>query len=81
MMIVTPGNGAALRYRTPTGGISEYSGSSGSIARLWAVLDASRRWRGLTMSPRVLRGLQDLARQRLHPPAEEVIDEAVTAAA
>ena len=35
MMIVTPGNGAALQYRTTTGGISEYSGSSAGVARLW----------------------------------------------
>jgi hypothetical protein len=34
------------------------------------------------MSPKALRLLQDLRRQLLHPPIpEEVIDEAVTAAA
>ena len=33
------------------------------------------------MSPEALRRLQDLRRQLPHPPAEEVIDEAVTAAA
>ena len=50
---------------------------------VWAVLDrASRGWRGLTMTPRALRLLQDLRRQLLHPPADkEVIDQAVTAAA
>ncbi len=37
---------------------------------------------GLTMTPKALRLLQDLRRQLLHPPAtEEVIAEAVTAAA
>jgi hypothetical protein len=47
------------------------------------VLDrASRGWRGLTMTPRALRLLQDLRRQLLNSPADkEVIDEAVTAAA
>ena len=50
---------------------------------MWAVLDrASRGWRGLTMTPKALRLLQDLRRQLLHPPADkEVITEAVTAAA
>jgi hypothetical protein len=33
------------------------------------------------MSPKALRLLQDLRRQLLHPRAEEVVDEAVTAAA
>jgi putative transposase len=53
------------------------------LSLVWAVLDrASRGWRGLTMTPRALRLLQDLRRQLLHPPADkEVIDEAITAAA
>jgi transposase-like protein len=53
------------------------------LSLVWAVLDrASRGWRGLTMTPRALRLLQDLRRQLLHPPADkEVIDQAVTAAA
>lgn len=41
MMIVTPGNGAALQYHTTTGGISEYSGSSAGVARLWVRLSRS----------------------------------------
>jgi len=47
------------------------------------VLDrASGGWRGLAMTPKALRLLQDLRRQLLHPPITEgVIDEAVTAAA
>jgi putative transposase len=57
-------------------------GERSCLSLVWAVLDrASRGWRGLTMTPRALRLLQDLRRQLLHPPAEEVIDEAVTAAA
>jgi hypothetical protein len=50
---------------------------------VWAVLDrASRGWRGLTMTPKGLRLLQDLRRQLLHPPMpKEVFDQAVTAAA
>jgi hypothetical protein len=47
------------------------------------VLDrASRGWRGLTMTPKALRLLQDLRRQLLHPPiSKDVLDKAVTAAA
>ena len=43
---------------------------------------ASRGWRGLTMTPKALRLLQDLRRQLVDPPiTPEVITEAVTAAA
>ena len=39
-------------------------------------------WRGLTMTPKALRLLQDLRRQLVHSPiTPEVITEAVTAAA
>jgi len=62
--------------------IGRLPGESSCLGLVWAVLDcASRGWRGLTMSPKVLRLLQDLRRRLLHPPAEEMIDEAVTAAA
>jgi putative transposase len=62
--------------------IGRLPGETSCLGLVWAVLDrASRGWRGLTMSPKALRRLQDLRRQLLHPPAEEVIDEAVTAAA
>src|SRR5215203_1377664 len=62
--------------------IGRLPGERSCLGLVWAVLDrASRGWRGLTMSPKALRLLQDLRRQLLHPPAEEVIDEAVTAAA
>jgi putative transposase len=62
--------------------IGRLPGERSCLSLVWAVLDrASRGWRGLTMTPRALRLLQDLRRQLLHPPAEEVIDEAVTAAA
>jgi putative transposase len=61
--------------------IGRLPGETSCLGLVWAVLDrASRGWRGLTMSPKALRRLQDLRRQLLHPPAEEVIDEAVTAA-
>jgi hypothetical protein len=43
---------------------------------------ASRGWRGLTMTPKALRLLQDLRRRLVHPPiTPEVITEAITAAA
>jgi transposase-like protein len=63
--------------------IGRLPGESSCLSLVWAVLDrASRGWRGLTMTPRALRLLQDLRRQLLHPPADkEVIDQAVTAAA
>jgi putative transposase len=62
--------------------IGRLPGETSCLGLVWAVLDrASRGWRGLTMSPKALRLLQDLRRQLLHPPVEEVIDEAVTAAA
>jgi putative transposase len=62
--------------------IGRLPGETSCLGLVWAVLDrASRGWRGLTMSPKALRLLQDLRRQLLHPPAEEVINEAVTAAA
>jgi transposase-like protein len=62
--------------------IGRLPGERSCLSLVWAVLDrASRGWRGLTMTPRALRLVQDLRRQLLHPPAEEVIDEAVTAAA
>jgi hypothetical protein len=50
------------------------------------VLDrASKGWRGLTMTPKALRRLQDLRRELLHQRSdqneEEVVAETVTAAA
>ena len=63
--------------------IGRLPGETSCLSLVWAVLDrASHSWRGLTMTPKALRLLQDLRRQLLHPPiTEEVIDEAVTAAA
>ena len=63
--------------------IGRLPGEATCLALVWVVLDrASRGWRGLTMTPKGLRLLQDLRRQLLHPPMpEEVVDQAVTAAA
>jgi putative transposase len=63
--------------------IGRLPGETTCLALVWAVLDrASRGWRGLTMTPKGLRLLQDLRRQLLHPlMPEEVVDQAVTAAA
>jgi putative transposase len=70
------------KSRRRTKVIGRLPGETGCLGLVWAVLDrASPGWRGLTMSPKALRRLQDLRRQLQHPPAEEVIDEAVTAAA
>jgi putative transposase len=63
--------------------IGRLPGESSCLGLVWAVLDrASRGWRGLTMTPKAVRLLQDLRRQLVHPPiTPEVITEAVTAAA
>jgi transposase-like protein len=63
--------------------IGRLPGENSCLSLVWAVLDrASRGWRGLTMTPKALRLLQDLRRQLLHPPiVEEVNTDAVTAAA
>lgn len=63
--------------------IGRLPGESSCLSLVWAVLDrASRGWRGLSMTPKALRLLQDLRRQLLHPPvADEVIAEDVIAAA
>jgi putative transposase len=59
--------------------IGRLPGESSCLGLVWAVLDrASRGWRGLTMTPKALRLLQDLRRQLLHPavPAGTVPAEA-----
>jgi putative transposase len=63
--------------------IGRLPGERSCLSLVWAVLDrAARGWRGLTMTPRALRLLQDLRRQLLHPGRlEEVVDQAVTPAA
>jgi transposase-like protein len=63
--------------------IGRLPGENSCLSLVWAVLDrASRGWRGLTMTPKALRLLQDLRRQLLHPPiVEELNTDAVTAAA
>jgi transposase-like protein len=63
--------------------IGRLPGESSCVSLVWAVLDrASRGWRGVTMTPKALRLLQDLRRQLLDPPAaKEVITDTVTAAA
>lgn len=64
--------------------IGRLPGEQTCLSLVWAVLDrASKGWRGLTMTPKALRELQDLRRELLgerHHP-EEVVDEAVTPAA
>ena len=53
------------------------------LSLVWAVLDrASKGWRGLTMTPKALRRLQDLRRQLLAlDPLEEVVHQPVAPAA
>ena len=66
--------------------IGRLPGEQSCLSLVWAVLDrASKGWRGLTMTPKALRRLQDLRREVLceqpEPPGEEVVAETVTAAA
>jgi putative transposase len=66
--------------------IGRLPGEQSCLSLVWAVLDrASTGWRGLTMTPKALRRLQDLRRELLGQPQpsapEEVVAETVTAAA
>jgi transposase-like protein len=66
--------------------IGRLPGEQSCLSLVWAVLDrASKGWRGLAMTPKALRRLQDLRREVLHErperQGEEEIAETVTAAA
>jgi transposase-like protein len=66
--------------------IGRLPGEQSCLSLVWAVLDrASKGWRGLTMTPKALRRLQDLRRELLHQRSdhqhEEVVAETVTTAA
>ncbi len=63
--------------------IGRLPGEQSCLSLVWAVLDrASRGWRGLTMTPKALRQLQDLRRELLAPPRHaETATENVPAAA
>jgi putative transposase len=66
--------------------IGRLSGEQSCLSLVWAVLDrASKGWRGLTMTPKAVRRLQDLRRELLGQPQpsapEEVIAQTVTTAA
>jgi putative transposase len=62
--------------------IGRLPGERTCVALVFAVLDRqSRGWRGMTMTPRALRRLQDLRRQLLAPPGQSVTDANVTTAA
>jgi putative transposase len=67
--------------------IGRLPGEQSCLPLVWAVLErASKGWRGLTMTPKALRRLQDLRRELLaQPPGHsgngEVSAETVTAAA
>lgn len=66
--------------------IGRLPGEQSCLSLVWAVLDrASRGWRGVEMTPSVVRRLQNLRRELIEPSRErddeEVVDGAVTAAA
>jgi transposase-like protein len=61
--------------------IGRLPGERTCVALVFAVLDRQARgWRGMTMTPRALRRLQDLRRELFAEP-QELVDDAVTAAA
>ncbi|HZT67601.1 MAG TPA: IS256 family transposase [Acidimicrobiales bacterium] len=54
--------------------IGRLPGERSCLSLVWAVLDrASRGWRGVTMTPAIVRQLQELRRQLLDPPAVEKV--------
>jgi len=66
--------------------IGRLPGERSCLSLVWAVLDrASRGWRGVEMTPKIVRQLQQLRHELLGPPlepaGEEVVHETVTAAA
>jgi transposase-like protein len=62
--------------------IGRLPGERTCVALVFAVLDRqSRGWRGMTMTPRALRRLQDLRRRLFDPPTSLVAGDAVTTAA
>jgi transposase-like protein len=66
--------------------IGRLPGEHSCLSLVWAVLDrASKGWRGLTMTPKALRRLQDLRRELLGQPRpsapQEAIAQTVTTAA
>jgi putative transposase len=64
--------------------IGRLPGERSCLSLVWAVLDrASRGWRGVVMNPAGVRQLQQIRRQLFveEPAREEVVTEAVTAAA
>ena len=65
--------------------IGRLPGEQSCLSLVWAVLDrASRGWRGVEMTPAVVRRLQNLRREMIQPPDEHeevVVDETDTAAA
>ena len=62
--------------------IGRLPGERTCVALVFAVLDRqSRGWRGMTMTPRALRRLQDLRRELFGDQREDELDDNVTAAA
>ncbi len=67
--------------------IGRLPGEQSCLSLVWAVLDrASKGWRGVTMTPKIMRRLQDLRRELLSSPPPQPslgneVDETVTAAA
>jgi putative transposase len=66
--------------------IGRLPGEQSCLSLVWAVLDrASKGWRGVEMTPAVVRRLQNLRRELIAPPDrqhhEETVDATVTAAA
>jgi putative transposase len=59
--------------------IGRLPGEQSCLSLVWAVLDrASKGWRGLTMTPKALRRLQDLRRELLGQPRPSAPQEVIT---
>ena len=56
--------------------IGRLPGERSCLSLVWAVLDrASRGWRGVEMSPKVVRHLQERRRELLSPPDRSHVDD------
>jgi len=68
--------------RRRTKAIGRLSGEHSCVALVFAMLDRySRGWRGMTMTPRALRRLQDLRREFLESDGVSAAEDSTTAAA
>lgn len=62
--------------------IGRFPGEDSCLSLVWAVLDrASRGWRGVRMTPAIVRRLQEMRHEMFAPPKKEVTRKAIVPAA